>query len=260
MSVEPEDIYNKINISPDLTLMYLYQNYIDMYHLKSSASSKSDAEKFDALSSMMDNFLQSDLINQRSNLVEMNSVLDNRIKELSSLISIRSVLFHFNFEEASSSSSGRGGKSGGGGGGVWMPLYKPFNAKMNELKQKRKKLAKELILSNEYNDPYLINYLTDTHKEFFINYLPYFLMKAQLTRQCLYDSQSLLFAKYKSANSKFSAGQSNENDFAEDDETETVGVNQRVDEKKGPVGEGPASCKGNYAYESNDTCIFDIDF
>jgi hypothetical protein len=266
MSVSPEDIYNKINISPDLTLMYLYQNYLDMYNLKTMSSSMSDGEKFDSLSSMMENFLHSDLINRRSNLVEMHSVQDTRIKELSSLISIRSVLFHFNFEDTptnSSTSMKRKSVSGGGtGGGVWMPLYKPFNAKMNETRQKRKKLAKELILSNEYNDPCLIQYLTDTHKEFFIYYLPYFLMKAQLTKRRLYDSQSLLFTKYKAMNSKFSAGQSGENDFVDENETELA---QRGDIITGGLGdtvfEKPGEVKGNYAYENNnDARIDDFNF
>jgi hypothetical protein len=231
-----------------------------MYYMKSQASSKSDGEKFEALSSMMDNFLQSDLINQRSNLVEMHSVQDTRIKELSSLISIRSVLFHFNFEDTSTSSS-RGGK--GGNGGVWMPLYKPFNSKMNELKQKRKRLAKELILSNEYDDPYLIQYLTDTHKEFFINYLPYFVMKSQLTNKRLHDPQNLLFAKYKVINSKFSAGQSNENDFADENETESLTTRRDMtylEANKDQTEQDVAACKGNYAYESNDACIADFDF
>ena len=264
MNINPEDIYNKINLSPDLILMYLYQNYIEMFKAKSQAAGQTDEEKLKALCAISENFLASDLINQKSNLVELRSAQDQRIKEISSLISMRSVLFNFNFvvESVSSSShkgKGRGGcaSAGGGGGGFWMPLYKPFNSKMNELRLKRKKLAKELILNNQYDDPCLINYLTDTHKEFFINYLPYFLLKCQFTNRRLYDSQSLLFAKYKQTNLKYTVGETKENDFC--DENELNGEEMVLVDRYLPrVPE--ATIKGNYAYESADTFKVDENF
>lgn len=211
MSVNPEDVYNKLNITPDLLILYLYQNYLELFNLKSkSTMGTTDQHKqLDALSSMSDCFIHSDLISQKSVLVEPGSVQEARRKEISSLVSIRSVLFNFYFDEAPSTSKS-------GTGGVWMPLFKPFHYKVNDSKLERKKAAKSLILSNSSQDLTLQRYLTHMNQDFFTNYMPFMSIKSQLSNKRSNQSDhQILFNKCKPANSKL--GLLKENDCDNND-------------------------------------------
>lgn len=156
---QPEDIFNKLPISEELTTLYLHQNYLELYGIKSQLDTESQLE---ALSRISDNFILSDLINCKLGLMEQSSsVYNTKYKELPALISIRSVLFYsyFTSEEKSSSKS------------LWMPLNKPYNYKCNELKRQRKQLAQRILFKD--NNTQLASYLIEMQSEFFTTILPF---------------------------------------------------------------------------------------
>ncbi|CAF0863650.1 unnamed protein product [Brachionus calyciflorus] len=248
LSADPEDIYDKLPLSSDLILSYLHQNYIDIFNIKSS-SSNFDCQ-FEALDSINDSFIMSDIINKTSCLFESGTntgTQEARLKEISASISIRSVLFNFYFSTENESKS------------LWMPLFKPFNSKLIEAKLKRKKMARDFLNLAIENNSNMIKYLIEMNKEFFIELIPFVQLRSTMRRppgqqrdnlvQMMFKPEfTQLFSKCTKTRSN--QQQTTENDYEnqQDEQDENVLLNENKPYKKESNVSNSAN-KGNYEYE-----------
>lgn len=90
---DPDDILLKTPISEELITLYLHQNYLDLFALKSD--DKTFDEKFEALEQINENFMISDQMNRVMNSVDRSaSIAGDKCKEVTALLSIRSILFN----------------------------------------------------------------------------------------------------------------------------------------------------------------------
>lgn len=250
MTCQPEDLYYKLPISPDYLNMYLHQNYLDIL------SSKNNNDKLSSMCDIVDNFILSDYINAKFEIDDYA-----RQKEVSGLIVIRSSLFNLTSDDtdATKSKGSQVSKS------AWCPLYKPFHTKINETKLKRKKIAKDLIMSNQ-DHTHMLRYLIDLNKEFFITFLPFIkTMKISQQHQGNFGVPSnkqrskfhlnlntisrqdyyFMFSTLKPVNTKIS-NQCSENDMPDLDD---------YDDTQNPLNQNTqntneVSANGNYTYEN----------
>ena len=139
LSVAPEDTLTKIPLSADAILLYLHQNFIELFAIKTAGVGAATFERqFEALESILDGLCAADRISTASFHYEQaasNGVEPGRLKELCALVAMRSVLFNFYLDESNKPPSTTATKN------VWMPLHKPFVYKMNETRQKRSRVA-----------------------------------------------------------------------------------------------------------------------
>ncbi|RMZ94310.1 cell cycle checkpoint RAD17-like, partial [Brachionus plicatilis] len=238
LNTDPEDIYDKLSLNSDLILSYLHQNYIDIFNIKSSFA---DFEtQFDALESINENFILSDIINNTSVLFESGSNTGSqeaRLKEISASLSIRSVLFNFYFNSENDSKS------------MWMPLFKPFNSKLMEAKLKKKKMARDFVNLAADKISLMNKYLIEMNKELFTEFIPFMQLRILSRRPSLpRDSLTMMLFKpefnqlfSKCAKAKTNSQQTTENDYENEDLKDDI-----VEEKKGCSGD---TSKGNYEYE-----------
>ena len=269
LNTQPEEILSKIPMSNDSITLYLHQNYIELFSLKSQGQEFD--ETFDSLTSISEGFIHADQISAMSFNHELANGQDNRLKEISTLVAIRSILFNFNFDsgdcdgdektkKTSRSSSSRN---------VWMPLYKPFIYKMIEMKNKRKKIAKQILIE-ESNQNLISN--IDLNKEFFTTRLPFMINKAKINSTKIKNKQPyqsntselnkmetiILFSKFKPANSKTSFDQLGESSTADDDDFKNIkssDINTELLTIKSVTNNqnnsDQSSIKSNYVYENN---------
>lgn len=175
---------------------------------------------------------------------------ETKLKEISAEISIRSILFNFYFASSETKIEKSSNKS------LWMPLYKPFNSKLMEAKQKRKKIAQDFINSLVQSDSKMIHYLNEMNKGIFIEFIPFIQLRLQLRANSKANSNdssylkvqntqefSLLFTKYKPLNTK--TGQTTENDYDNEDQ------NENLDSKfqNQNICSNSSFPTGNYVYE-----------
>ena len=233
MTCEPEELYSKIPISEDNFTMYLHQNYIEIFQLK--FFDQSFEKKFDSLEAISDAFILADLLNSRINFSDAsNSVSETKLKEISTVATMRSVLFNFNKQTEGTIESKP--KS------IWMPLYKPFTHKIIEQNKKRIQQAEELLGKGQSSAASNSIYLNDINKEFFTTHLPYINLICTKKRNYLKDfkvnDSLLLFSKYKAVNSKTSieTDQSSfkEKSASQNDNLDTDLLNESAFSKKRP--------------------------
>ena len=236
MTCDPEDVYFKIPIASDTFMMYLYQNFIEIFSLK--CSSRNFENNFKSLESISESFMLTDLLNCKLLINESNNnVSETKLKEISTLITMRSVLFNFNFDGGNNSEKSSENKSKS----VWMPLYKPFTYKVREIQGKRAKQAEDIFGKNEAANPY---YFTEINREFYTTFLPYITLisakRRNYFKNLAVNESTLLFSKYKAVNSKTSVEsdqalfKESNNDFIDtfDNNNETNEINVNNNNKK----------------------------
>ena len=150
----PEDVYSKLTLSTDSILLFLHQNYLEMFTDKSYDMLD---QAFDAMIDISDAFCLSDLLISRNSNIEYSNRSSN-LNELSAIISMRSVLFNLYFDKQKQQ----------GNKGTWKPLYKPYFSKSNEIIKNRKQKAVDLFLKNQNENLKL----TCSKNDFFQYYLP----------------------------------------------------------------------------------------
>lgn len=250
LGTDPDDIYEKLPLSSDLILAYLHQNYADIFNAKSSSADFE--QKFAALGHISDSFIMADMINKKSGLFEISGSgnQEARLKEISAVIAIRSVLFNFYFDSNAEKVDRSSSKS------LWMPLYKPFNGKLIEAKLKRKKMARDFVLASQ-TDASMIKYLIEINKEFFTEFVPFVQLKSQFKRTShsslmLRPEFCQLFMNYKAVSTRSSQQQTNENDFEtlNEDQSEVVEENKQ---------DNSCLMKGSYSYE-DPSCLNIVDY
>jgi hypothetical protein len=246
MSCDPEEVVKKIPLYSDSMLLYLHQNFLELFHIKCENSTlhrNNFDQTFESLDSIMNGFLVADQLNRTFTQCEYTyNVQSGKLKEISSLMAIRSLLFNFNFDEEPKSSRSRS---------AWMPLFKPFTNKVNELKAKRFRMAQELVVSNEPMQDHLL----ELKRDFFTNFLPFLAQKAQRTSSLRSDANLLLFAPYKPVNSK-AANQFDDNTYLEDvNSTLLSEVTNKIDTQTQTnytqIKQNEQTVKSSYAYETN---------
>jgi hypothetical protein len=90
---DPDEILSKTPVSEDLITLYLHQNYLDLFALRTANNSLD--EKLESLIEINENFMLTDRIESSLNKQDMSNHVSNlRYKELPALLSIRSILFH----------------------------------------------------------------------------------------------------------------------------------------------------------------------
>ena len=179
LSVAPEDTLTKIPLSADAILLYLHQNFIELFAIKTAGVGAATFERqFEALESILDGLCAADRISTASFHYEQaasNGVEPGRLKELCALVAMRSVLFNFYLDESNKPPSTTATKN------VWMPLHKPFVYKMNETRQKRSRVARDIVLSS--SDAQFSSscggYSLGMDKEFFTTILPYVMTRGR---------------------------------------------------------------------------------
>lgn len=104
---DPDDILAKTPINEELITLYLHQNYIELYAMRSG--NKTFEERFDALNAINENFMAADMMNYTLNRADISSGSHgSRHKEVTALLSIRSVLYHtYVSDDQKSSSAGK---------------------------------------------------------------------------------------------------------------------------------------------------------
>ncbi len=166
---DPDDILAKTPIGEELITLYLHQNYLELFALKSVSLSFDDS--FQRLDNICENFMLADMINKSYS----NSASDYnyKAKDTTGLLSIRSLLFHTYIpDESKQSTKTNNGK------GLWMPLHKPYVFRMLELRKKKKETAYDMLLdNNDAQNVQLACYLIEMQNEFFTTILPYAAMK-----------------------------------------------------------------------------------
>ena len=201
MTCEPEEIYSKIPISDENFTMYLHQNYIEIFQLK--FFDQTFEKKFNSLEQISDAFILADQLNSRLNFSDAsNSVSETKVKEISTVATMRSILFNFSKDAETEGTIESKTKS------AWMPLYKPFTHKVIEQNKKRIQQAEDLLGKGQSAVATNSIYLSDINKEFFTTHLPFLNLIFSKKRAYLKDfkitDDLLLFSKYKAVNSKTS--------------------------------------------------------
>ena len=162
---------------------------------------------------------------------------------MSALLSIRSILFHTYKTDLA--------VAGAGKSSLWMPLHKPYNYKMLELKAKKKQAAHNLLEGSHVDSEaslQLAIYLIEMENEFFTTILPYASMKKKQFKELLVGG-GIGQNQFKkcAASSKLLSTNENDPSFFMDDEN---GVQQAADSTS-----KPARCI--YAYESEQNLNID---
>jgi DNA polymerase III delta prime subunit len=206
----PEDILSKLPISEEITVLYLHQNYLELYGIKSANSIDCETQ-LESLSKINDNFIASDIMNCKLQLLDQStSVYNTKHKEMPALLSIRSILFYSYFEKEDEKQK-LNSKS------LWMPLHKPYNYKCNELKASRKNLTRKCLFRE--NNTQLASYLIEMQSEFFTTILPFANLKNMYRELASkYTNSKQLFKQPKSI-----LNSNNENDpdyFLEDENSD----------------------------------------
>lgn len=234
LSYDPDDLYGKIPLGADTIIMYLFQNYLEIYKLKSQ--NRNFYDTFEGLESISEHFMLADQMSRRSYQYESNESSEGRLKELATLTMIRCMLYNMSNGGDQQQQSQAGDLSAAAAKSIWMPLYKPFTSKINEAKLKREKLANEILqlnLNNEHN--HVIKYLIDIKREFFTVYLPYALLRVRSGNNRTPGANNIMMLnhlgkgdflyltnKMKPINSKLSSTQMNgENDYSNDNDDES---------------------------------------
>lgn len=160
LNSQPEDVYEKIPLSSDSLLLFLNQNYLEMF----ADRSQSELDRtFEALVSISEGFVLSDQLISRNGKTSdySNTNVMSTSREFSSLITMRQILFSSYTEKDKNESSNKG---------TWKPLYKPYHYKVNEIIKTKKQDAINLFLHNTN----LFESINCQQNEFFQIYLPYF--------------------------------------------------------------------------------------
>ncbi len=206
----PEEIISKLPISEEITTMYLHQNYLELYGIK-SGSLDVDAQ-LNALSKITDNFICTDLMHNKLSIIDQSSsVYNTKHKEMPVLLSVRSVLFYtyLKEEDKSTASTNNSNKS------LWMPLHKPYTYKCNELKKQRFQAAQRCLFRD--GNTQLASYLIEMQSEFFTTILPYANLKNMYRELAAKYTKGKMFRLTKAA---ISSASENDPGFFMDDEEE----------------------------------------
>ncbi len=104
---DPDDILAKTPINDELLTLYLHQNYIELYAMRSG--NKSTDEVFAALDAINEDLMVSDMVNRTLNTMELSAGSWNgKQNQVTALLSIRSILYHtYVPDDQKSSSAGK---------------------------------------------------------------------------------------------------------------------------------------------------------
>ena len=211
----PEDIISKLPISEEVTTMYLHQNYLELYGIK-SGSMDVDAQ-LNALSKITENFICSDLMNNKLNVIDQSSsVYNTKHKEMPVLLSVRSVLFYTYLKEEDKSTHSANSSNNKS---LWMPLHKPYTYKCNELKKQRHQAAQRCLFRD--GNTQLASYLIEMQSEFFTTILPYANLKGMYRELASKYTKGKMFKLNKTAIS--SASENDPGFFMDEEEEENKG-------------------------------------
>lgn len=94
-----DELAAKIPLSADLIIAYLFQNYLDLFKVKAAAAQTPFEQTFAALDSIAENFMCADFVSRKASTIDLGSGAESKLKELASLVAIRSVLFNMWFGE-----------------------------------------------------------------------------------------------------------------------------------------------------------------
>lgn len=94
LAFNTDELAMKIPLSADLIIAYLFQNYLDLFKVKAATQRASFEQTFDALESIADNFMCADFVSRKAGLADVGYGSENKLKEISSLIVTRSLLFN----------------------------------------------------------------------------------------------------------------------------------------------------------------------
>jgi hypothetical protein len=254
LSVCPEEVYSKIPLTTDSIILYLFQNFIELFAIKSQNSNVDVNDLFQNMSSIYENFIISDFI--KNNNDNYDCKLTN---EMSAIISMRSILFNFYLP-----SSDKENKNGDKRISSWMPLRKPFNHNMLEIIKKNKDFVKNTILDETIDNDDGINQLkkciVENKRDIYSLYLPYLnkinsrkvnKMTSVYKRLCT----SEIFSKFKGFSS-------NRTDIFKENYYEDIDINQEtLNSHKIVLNDEPKINLYNYNYElEDDLNIIDQDF
>lgn len=90
-----DELAAKIPLSADFIIAYLFQNYLELFKIKSMSASFE--QSFDALESISENFMCADQLSRKAGVCDLGCGAESKMKEMSSLIAIRSILFNMWF-------------------------------------------------------------------------------------------------------------------------------------------------------------------
>jgi hypothetical protein len=93
LSQQPEDLYVKLSISSDTILLYLHQNYIDMFLGRNYTLLD---YTFESVISISESLVASDLLSKHN---KSNSFNNSHTSEYSSIIAMRALLFNLYLSE-----------------------------------------------------------------------------------------------------------------------------------------------------------------
>jgi hypothetical protein len=162
LNAVPEDVYSKLTLSTDSILLFLHQNYLEMFTDRSYTVLD---ETFDGLSDINDAFCLSDLLTSRNSNIEYSS-RSACLNELSAVVSMRALMFNLYTTQPKQQKQQQSQQQNKG---MWKPLYRPYYNKSNEIIKTRKEKAIELFLNNQ-NDNFK---LSCSKTEFFQTILPF---------------------------------------------------------------------------------------
>lgn len=198
LAFSPEEVYGKLPLSSDSTMLFLNQNYLEMFRDRQYGQLD---QTFESLIDISESFCLADLLSSKNYCATdySNTSLINYLREYSSLISMRSMLFnsYINSEKCGETQQK----------GVWKPLHKPYYHKANETANQRKRSAVELFLHNSN----IFQNVNCQKNEFFQVYMPYLALNyhhnAKLKQQLNFEQKqflnSMLIHFNNSVNSKF---------------------------------------------------------
>lgn len=109
-----DELAAKIPLSADYIVAYLFQNYLELFKVKSSSANASFDQTFEALESIAENFICADFVGRRAGSYDLGCGAESKLKEIAGLVAIRSLLFNMWFGETDVESSGRTSKGTGG--------------------------------------------------------------------------------------------------------------------------------------------------
>jgi cell cycle checkpoint protein len=183
LAFSPEDVHAKLPLSSDSTMLFLNQNYLEMFRDRPFAQLD---QTFESLIDISESFCLADLLSSKNYCAVdySNTSLITYLREYSSIISMRSMLFN---SYKNSDTCGETQQKG-----LWKPLHKPYYHKANDTINQRKRNAIELFLHNTN----LFQNVNCQKNEFFQVYLPYLALNyhnnAKLKQQLNFEQKQFL--------------------------------------------------------------------
>lgn len=89
-----DELATKIPLSTELIIAYLFQNYLDLFKVKALAARATFEHTFDSLDSIAEHFMCADYVSRRAGVCDLGCGAESKLKEMASLIAIRSILFN----------------------------------------------------------------------------------------------------------------------------------------------------------------------